>query len=227
MYVRSLDPSVFEFSLSLHRHPFTCILFNSRFTSPITLANFSSINLVFIFRCSSSLRNQCMWDTEMWTLLTGQQDTPVLCPFYIFIFIFWWEFIFFKIKTLFSLCFCSLSLSLSLLYTHFTDQVGLSNNNPHWNLGFRFLFFPDLIQVLRDLKVTHPSLERLENDSSKSWENWKWLIKKINHIQAPDVLDFGEGDLQKTGKLQSFYRSGKVCTRCVEYSSIPHLLCPA
>jgi hypothetical protein len=46
-----------------------------------------------------------------------------------------------------------------------TDQVGLSNNNPHWNLGFRFLFFPDLIQVLRDLKVTHPSLERLESDS--------------------------------------------------------------
>ena len=36
-----------------------------------------------------------------------------------------------------------------------TDQVGLSNNNPHWNLGFRFLFFPDLIQVLRDLKMTH------------------------------------------------------------------------
>ena len=68
-----------------------------------------------------------------------------------------------------------------------TDQVGLSNNNPHWNLGFRFLFFPDLIQVLRDLKVTHPSLERLENDSSKSWETWKWLIKKINHLQAPDV----------------------------------------
>jgi hypothetical protein len=28
--------------------------------------------------------------------------------------------------------------------------------------------FPDLIQVLRDLKVTHPSLERLESDSSKS-----------------------------------------------------------
>jgi len=163
-----------------------------------------------------------------------------------------------------------------------TDQVGLSNNNPHWNLGFRFLFFPDLIQVLRDLKVTHPSLERLEsdsskswetwkwlkvthpslerlesdssksretwkwliqvlrdlkvthpslerleNDSSKSWETWKWLIKKINHIQAPDVLGFGEGALQKTGILQSFYRSGKVCTRCVEHSSIPHLWCPA
>jgi hypothetical protein len=46
----------------------------------------------------------------------------------------------------------------------------LSNNNPHWNLGFRFLFFPDLIQVLRDLKVTHPGLERLEIDSSKSRE---------------------------------------------------------
>ncbi len=83
-----------------------------------------------------------------------------------------------------------------------------------------------LIQVLGDLKVTHPSLERLENNSSKSWETWKWLIKKINHIQAPDVLGFGEGDLQKTGILQSFYRSGKVCTRCVEHSSIPHLWCP-
>ncbi len=67
-----------------------------------------------------------------------------------------------------------------------TDQVGLSNNNPHWNLDFRFLFFPDLIQVLRDLKVTHPSLERLESDSSKSGETWKWLIQvsrdlKVNH----------------------------------------------
>ncbi len=30
--------------------------------------------------------------------------------------------------------------------------------------------FPDLIQVLIDLKVTHPSLERLESDSSKSRE---------------------------------------------------------
>ncbi len=68
-----------------------------------------------------------------------------------------------------------------------TDQVGLSNNNPHWNLDFRFLFFPDLIQVWRDLKVTHPSLERLESDSSKSRETWKWLIKKINLIQTPDV----------------------------------------
>jgi hypothetical protein len=29
---------------------------------------------------------------------------------------------------------------------------------------------PDLIKVLRDLKVTHPSLERLESDSSKSRE---------------------------------------------------------
>ncbi len=27
-----------------------------------------------------------------------------------------------------------------------TDQVGLSNNNPHWNFVFRFLFYPDLIQ---------------------------------------------------------------------------------
>jgi hypothetical protein len=82
------------------------------------------------------------------------------------------------------------------------------------------------VEVLRDLKVTHPSLERLENDSSKSWETWKWLIKKINHIQDPDVLGFGEGALQKTGILQSLYKSGKVCTRCVEHSSIPHLWYP-
>jgi hypothetical protein len=33
VYVRRLDPSVLEFSLSLHRHPFICILFNFRFTS--------------------------------------------------------------------------------------------------------------------------------------------------------------------------------------------------
>ncbi len=33
MYVRSLDPSVLEFSLSLYRHPIICILFSSRFTS--------------------------------------------------------------------------------------------------------------------------------------------------------------------------------------------------
>jgi hypothetical protein len=64
-----------------------------------------------------------------------------------------------------------------------TDQVGLSNNNPHWNLGFRFLFFPDLIQVLRDLKVTHPSLERLESDSSKSRETWKWLIQVLRDLK--------------------------------------------
>ena len=89
-----------------------------------------------------------------------------------------------------------------------TDQVGLSNNKPHWNLGFRFLFFPDLIQVLRDLKVTHPSLERLESDSkwliqvlrdlkvthpslgrlennsSKSWETWKWLIQVSRDLKV-------------------------------------------
>ena len=33
MYVRSSDPSVLEFSLSLYRHPSICILFHSRFTS--------------------------------------------------------------------------------------------------------------------------------------------------------------------------------------------------
>jgi hypothetical protein len=78
-----------------------------------------------------------------------------------------------------------------------TDQVGLSNNNPHWNLGFRFLFFPDLIQVLRDLKVTHPSLERLrdlkvthpslerlDSDSSKSRETWQWLIQVLRDLKV-------------------------------------------
>jgi hypothetical protein len=68
-----------------------------------------------------------------------------------------------------------------------TDQVGLSNNNPHWNLGFRLLFFPDLIQVLRGLKVTHPSLERLESDSSKSWETWKWLIQVSRDLKMRDL----------------------------------------
>jgi len=33
----------------------------------------------------------------------------------------------------------------------------------------------------------------------------------------------GEGALQKTTILQFFYRSGKVCTRFAEPSSIPHL----
>jgi hypothetical protein len=32
VYARCLDPSVLAFSLSLHRHPFICILFSSRFT---------------------------------------------------------------------------------------------------------------------------------------------------------------------------------------------------
>ncbi len=54
-----------------------------------------------------------------------------------------------------------------------TDQVGLSNNNPHWNLDFRFLFFPDLIQVLRDFKVTHPSRE-----------TWKWLIQVLRDLKV-------------------------------------------
>ena len=41
-----------------------------------------------------------------------------------------------------------------------------------------------LIQVLRDLKVTHPSLERLESDSSKSWETWKWLIQVSRDLKV-------------------------------------------
>jgi len=35
------------------------------------------------------------------------------------------------------------------------------------------------------------------------------------------LFHFGEGSLQKTGILQFFYRSGKVCTRRAEHSSIP------
>ena len=34
------------------------------------------------------------------------------------------------------------------------DQVGLSNNNPHWNLGFRFLFL--IINGLIDDKIYVP-----------------------------------------------------------------------
>ena len=33
MYARRLDPSVLVISLSLHRHPFVCIIFSSHFTS--------------------------------------------------------------------------------------------------------------------------------------------------------------------------------------------------
>jgi hypothetical protein len=33
VYVSRLDPSILTFSLSLHRHPYICILFNSRFIS--------------------------------------------------------------------------------------------------------------------------------------------------------------------------------------------------
>ncbi len=42
----------------------------------------------------------------------------------------------------------------------------------------------------------------------------------------PCRVRFGEGSLQRTGILQFFYRSGKVCTRCTEHSSIPHLWYP-
>ena len=47
-----------------------------------------------------------------------------------------------------------------------TDQVGLSNNNPHWNLGFRFLFFlikehrwQVLCPTVIDHVVCHPNSE--------------------------------------------------------------------
>ncbi len=33
MYLRSLNPSLLAFSLSLHRHPYICILIDSRFIS--------------------------------------------------------------------------------------------------------------------------------------------------------------------------------------------------
>ena len=36
----------------------------------------------------------------------------------------------------------------------------------------------------RDLKVTHPSLERLESDSSKSRETWKWLIQVLRDLKV-------------------------------------------
>jgi hypothetical protein len=81
-----------------------------------------------------------------------------------------------------------------------TDQVGLSNNNPHWNLVFRFLFFPNLIQVLRDLKETHPSLERLESDSSKSRETWKWLIQVSRDLKMthPSLERLGSDSSKKS-----------------------------
>jgi hypothetical protein len=85
------------------------------------------------------------------------------------------------------------------LYFSFWLESTQSDSSKSWDT------WKWLIQVSGDLKMTHPSLERLEsdssksreteNDSSKSWETWKWLIKKINHIQAPDVLGFGEDDL--------------------------------
>ena len=68
-----------------------------------------------------------------------------------------------------------------------TDQVGLSNNNPHWNLGFWFLFFPDLIQVF-------DSLERLESNSSKSWEMSWWQLVSVltNNLYTEEYL-YSEG----------------------------------
>ncbi len=130
--------------------------------------------------------------------------------------------------------------SKKVLYTNYrcirvsrlsTDPFGLSNNNPHWNLGFRFLFFPDLIQVLRDLKVTHPSLERLEsdskwliqvsrdlkvthpslgrleNDSSKSWETWKWLIQVSRDLKMTHPsLEKLESDSSKKSTISKPWR---------------------
>ncbi len=51
--------------------------------------------------------------------------------------------------------------------------------------------------------------------------------RSLSCLETPDMWDFGEGALQKTGILQFFYRSGKVYTRRVEHSSIPHLWWPA
>ncbi len=48
----------------------------------------------------------------------------------------------------------------------------------------------------------------------------------LSCLEDPVVWDFGEGVLQKTGILQFFYMSGKVWTRCVKHSSIPHLWYP-
>ncbi len=48
----------------------------------------------------------------------------------------------------------------------------------------------------------------------------------LSCLEAPVVWGFGEVALQKTGILQFFYRSRKVCTRRAEHSSIPHLWWP-
>jgi hypothetical protein len=51
---------------------------------------------------------------------------------------------------------------------------------------------------LRDLKVTHPSLERLESDSSKSkpWKKWTPTKKNKNKIKkCPGTRAQGCGDL--------------------------------
>jgi hypothetical protein len=51
--------------------------------------------------------------------------------------------------------------------------------------------------------------------------------RSLSCLEVLVLWGFGEGALQKTGILQFFYRSGKVCTMCVEHSSIPHRWYPA
>ena len=47
VYVRSLDPSVLEFSVSLYWHPFICILFGTHFTS-YNKQTRSSLGILFL-----------------------------------------------------------------------------------------------------------------------------------------------------------------------------------
>ena len=75
-----------------------------------------------------------------------------------------------------------------------------------------------LIRVLRELKMTHPSLERvendsskswrLENDSSKSWEIWKWLIRVLRELNMTHPsLSIVENDSSKSWEDLSFLSS--------------------
>jgi hypothetical protein len=65
--------------------------------------------------------------------------------------------------------------------------------------------------------VSRPSTDEVGTSKNNTFLNFGFLFSLIN---------FGEGALQKTGILQFFYRSGKVYTRCVEHSFIPHIWCP-
>ncbi len=57
---------------------------------------------------------------------------------------------------------------------------------------------------------------------SSTKDTFRVSYRSLSCLEVPVVWDLGEGTLQKTGILKFFYRSGKVCTRCVEHSSILH-----